>query len=141
MMKTLIYLSIFTLMACETDNDRDMQDSALTGRWQLVEVISGWTNETTPASTLDYKEYYDFGADSTVRKYRNTGEEALGNYTVEDKSDGIYIKIIYNDPTTDLKATCGEHEFLRWEKGKLYGGSLPCDGPGLNYEKIVRTDE
>jgi len=138
-MRTLI-IAIFA-MALGCDSGENEQNDGLTGTWKLTEVVSGWTNTTTPASELDYEEFYQFKSNKRMKKLRSTGEEAEGTYEVKELSDGTYIEIIYDNPDNDLKESCGGNEFLRVTDGQLQGGSLPCDGPGLTYEKVRRQSD
>lgn len=139
-MKHILIIIVSLLFGCESDSMNEKQVEII-GIWKLDEVTNSWSMDKTPAADLDYEEYYEFRADSTVRKYRSDGEEALGTFTVKELSDGRYFEISYNDPDTELKESCSENEFLKIEDDKLKGGSLPCDGPGLSYIKITSSKE
>ncbi|MEP2771153.1 MAG: hypothetical protein ABJH05_03325 [Fulvivirga sp.] len=140
-MKYLI-LSILLVVTMSCDKEEsEQQSSEIVGQWQLKEVVSGWTNQTTDASELGYEEFYEFRPDSTMRKFRSNGDAASGTYSIQTLSDGKYIEVVYDDENTKLRESCGGNEFLRVEKNQLMGGSLPCDGPGLNYVKVESTKE
>ena len=114
----------------------------ITGRWELAEVIAGWTGKVTPASGLDYRQYLVFYEDGTFLKTRSNGQSASGTYTTKELSDGVYVEIAYNDANTTLLESCSALEYLRLEENnRLMGGSLPCDGPGLAYTKTGSTSD
>ncbi|MTI22617.1 hypothetical protein E1176_16415 [Fulvivirga sp. RKSG066] len=138
-MKYLIVAIFIMTLGC--DSEEEAQGDAITGTWKLSEVVSGWTNEVTPADKLDYAEFYDFKANGKVKKYRSDGKSVEGTYTVEEKSDGTYIEVEYTDVNNELKESCGGNEFLRIEENQLKGGSLPCDGPGLTYVKAGKATD
>lgn len=127
-------------MSCDKE-EPEQQSGEVVGQWQLKEVVSGWTNQTTDASELGYEEFYEFRPDSTMRKFRSNGASASGIYSIQNLSDGKYLEVVYDDEKTDLKESCGGNEFLKIENGNLFGGSLPCDGPGLNYVKVESKKE
>lgn len=133
-MKQLLILLLPFLFACKSNTI--MQDDGLTGRWKLTEILNPWTNETKPSSILEYQEFYEFGPDNSVKKFRTNGEEARGKYEYKEQDNGLHIEITYEDPRTPLKASCYEKEFITILDNQLKGGSMPCDGPGLTYEKV-----
>lgn len=105
-------------MGCDKE-ESEQQSGEVVGQWQLKEVVSGWTNQTTDASELGYEEFYEFRPDSTMRKFRSNGASASGIYSIQNLSDGKYIEVVYDDENTDLKESCGGNEFLRIENGNL----------------------
>ena len=137
-------LSILTLMAsCQSNavpGESSHPVSITGGTWKLVKMVSGWTNQETPAEALEYEEYYTFQEDSTFTKYRSNGESATGTYLIGENEDGLYVETFYPEET-ELRESCtGGKEFLRLEQsGILVGGSLPCDGPALYYEKVEKV--
>lgn len=128
---------ILLISACASEKEGTMKgEDTITGRWELVEVIAGWTGKVTPASVLDYRQYLVFYEDGTFLKTRSNGQSASGTYTIKELSDGVYVEVAFNDENTTLLESCSGIEYLRLEKGnRLIGGSLPCDGPGLAYAK------
>lgn len=107
------------------------------GRWHMTGMISGWVLSKTPASQLDYNEYYDFKANGTFLKNRSTVKEnATGKYIIRKLTDGTYMELIFDNKNSELHECLSENEWLKLDDdGKLNTGSLPCDGLGYQYER------
>ncbi len=138
----VINLLCIYLFACELEKGMSVEDqSDIVGKWQLSEMISGWTAEVTPASQLDYNQYFIFNSDGTFLKNRSNGQSASGTYSIKELTSETYVEVTFNKPNSELLESCSSKEYLRLtDDHKLNGGSLPCDGPGLNYTKVWRSD-
>lgn len=142
-MKILFILSLLIAMAaCQPSNEVQKLSpppATLEGTWKLQRMILGWTNQEVSAETLEYEEFYTFKGDSTFTKYRTNGESAGGTYSTGRSEEGFFVKTFYAEET-GLRESCsaeGEYLLLK-DSGVLAGGSLPCDGPALFYEKEDR---
>lgn len=132
-----LFVLACTLLACSSSKDAPMQNdtpNTIVGKWQLDRMVAGWTNTVTPGDQLDFESFYEFKADGTFRKYYSTGEEASGTYLQSQKEDGLYLELSYPSPSDIIISCTPNQEYLQiMESGELYGGALPCDGPGVYY--------
>ncbi|NMM47315.1 lipocalin family protein [Marinigracilibium pacificum] len=140
-MNKFIYIPmlIFALVSCANIDNKTIQDQSITGNWTLHKMIAGRSQTEFTGSELGRYESYTFRGDKTFTKTvkeSNSSKSASGNYSLEDLSDGKYIKLEYdNDSELIDNCTGDQTEYLRIEEKELIGGSAPCDGPMLIYTK------
>ncbi len=107
-------------------------------KWELVAILSSWTNDITTGENLDRMEFYVFNPNGTFLKSRklNRGaiSEATGTYSVISSSGEEYLELIFKTGD-DLQASCTSgKEFLILRENTLSNRSwVPCDGPGFEY--------
>lgn len=145
-MKFLLILSLSIAMAaCQSNGvpEKSPLPVSIEGTQKLHSIVSGWTNEKFSAETLEYEEFYIFKEDSTFTKFRANGESADGTYSTGRNEDGFFVQTFYKEETSLRESCTTGREYLRLEEsGTLVGGSLPCDGPALYYEKDkVKVDQ
>ncbi|PWK18461.1 hypothetical protein LX92_04335 [Maribacter polysiphoniae] len=133
----LIYLILFTLIACESNDEvmGDVKDNF----YELQYVDAGLSGQIIEKEDLDFNEYIQFFPDSTFikqRTYSDSTSIARGSYTSLEKEEYDYLKLTY-DKNTYLIQSCGHtlEEYMRvLSKDEIFNGSyLPCDGPGYYY--------
>ncbi len=74
-----------------------------------------------------------------VRQIENDRIEGVGFFTFSENEGEMYLTLEYDSETELIESCIGEkliEKFYMPSFISLTGGSAPCDGPGLYYERI-----
>ncbi|MEM1336966.1 MAG: hypothetical protein AAF717_05005 [Bacteroidota bacterium] len=136
----IVMLSFLMISCSETEQSEPLGDS-LPQTWILVRFNAGLSGEVFSGEDLPYRESIILNTDSTFTRIRIRNDEqitAIGTfeYTQQNKEDYL---ILGNAEENDLIGNCSqslEEWFLFSTPTNLLGGGLPCDRPGLEYERV-----
>lgn len=150
-MKSLLYLFLlpllFLMSSCQSEND-NVSPSEITEKWKLTQIvytstIAGKLN--TPIAP-PYEEIFELKADGTFRRYRSTGYEATGTYSVKQYSTNEYGYLAIFDDNTLTYHELADYRQYSFTKGQVYLRQLStdvlvesyiaADGPAFYYHKI-----
>ena len=134
-----LYLLILVLfvMACSADESPSAMQE-LPQRWKLVKITNSMTGESVGENNLPYTITIQLNKDSTFvksRKEDDTVLSATGAFTIVQNENSTEL-ILDHDSENGLIENCGagttEH-FQLLPTGQLFGGAVPCDGPGYHF--------
>ena len=145
-MKRIVLISIlfFGIIACTTDSKEEVTNDFI-GSWKLLRMTGSMGNSVSTGTDMEWQESYLFNNDGTFIKSRdrnNTSIEISGTYRVTELSEGTFVELTY--PTeSEIIGSCisqlKETLFLK-SKYQITGTWNQCDGPGLEYGKLLPVD-
>lgn len=74
-----------------------------------------------------------------VRQFEDEKHEDSGSFAFNKKEGKMYLTLEYDSETELIESCIGEkftESFFMPSNISLTGGSAPCDGPGLFYQRI-----
>lgn len=150
-MKTLLYwLSlplVLLIFSCQS-SDENITPVQIMGKWKLIQVSYTSMIAGQPDSTISppYEEILELRADSTFRRYRSTGYEATGTFSLRQYGrDEVGILANFTDKTLSyhdlpdyrqFSYTEGQVYFRQVELDILVESYMASDGPSFYYQKI-----
>ena len=123
----LLMIVVSGLAACKK-SQQVAPPSALTGKWELRNVLGGFKDSSYAAGN---GTIYQFSSNNTFKHFTNGTQDDQGTY--EYKKDGVtfsgykYDALILNNTPGQLVTLNGN---------KLSIGTAVADGPQLDFEKI-----
>ncbi|MEO5909975.1 MAG: hypothetical protein ABIP95_03760 [Pelobium sp.] len=140
MKKVLTFLfAIIILSSCKKEETSD--GNSYPQKWKLITMKGQIANSSLSGNNLPYQENYQFNTNKTFTKTREengTTTSASGTYSVEEFESKIYYMLQYKE-ANKLIESCyfgSKEQSLYFVNNKLFGGSQPCDGPGLEYQRV-----
>lgn len=141
------YLIVILLLAsCSNEGDNTLESGLsivddFPQTWALVEVNTGLSGMILKGDALPYQENLTLNNDTTFTKIltNTTGTlRSQGTFALLTGDNGALLQLLHdNDNEVITNCSRSNEEFLRILDGvQLSGGALPCDGPGLLYERI-----
>ena len=128
-------------LSCSTNEESKSLPAGLPQIWKLSSLNLGLSGEVVSDDEIPYLETIELQMDSTFVKIRLRNDEtesATGTFRYQERNGDNYI-ILYNSETNDLIGNCTRslEEWFRLDsETTMFGGGLPCDRPGLGYERI-----
>ncbi|WP_281638355.1 hypothetical protein [Flavobacterium marginilacus] len=133
----------FFFTSCSKDNDENTNtaDSYL-GKWTLIKMSGTVFNSETTGNAMEYQEFYVFSDNGTFTKIRNKNTvqtTAAGTYIVKNIQEGTYLELTYSASSEIIGSCYGnlKEELHFSDKNTLSSTWRICDGPGLDYQKII----
>ncbi len=141
MRRLFLLLMLLSLYACSKNEEETPLVQGLPQIWQLSRLTIGLTGEVLMGQELPYQETLLLAADSTFLKTRTDADmvtTASGTFEIVP-FDGANFLILTHTERTGLLANCSntlQERFRMDSTTNLSGGALPCDGPGLAFERV-----
>lgn len=110
--------------------------------WELTEMSGSLSNVILTGSDMTWQETLSLESDGRFLKVRRFDEvriEGAGDFSFSEKEGETYLNLIYDSETILIESCTGEklNETLFMPTStSLRGGSAPCDGPGLYYDRV-----
>ncbi|MGB5357806.1 MAG: hypothetical protein WBN11_14040 [Eudoraea sp.] len=144
MIKKYAFLLSFLLIGCTNSNDSEgsFDMNSFPQEWKLTGMSGGLTNNILIGNDMPWQENITLEEDGRFLKARQFEEvriEGAGSFSFEEKEGETYLNLEYDSETLLIESCTGEKLnetlFMR-NTESLTGGSAPCDGPGLFYDRI-----
>ena len=144
MIKKYAFLLSFLLIGCTNSNDSEgsFDMNSFPQEWKLTGMSGGLTNNILIGNDMPWQENITLEEDGRFLKARQFEEvriEGAGSFSFEEKEGETYLNLEYDSETLLIESCTGEKLnetlFMR-NTESLTGGSAPCDGPGLYYDRI-----
>lgn len=140
------YLLILCLLitACSDLDDSNMvfDINSFPQKWTLTGMSGGLSGIFFTGSEMSWQETITLQNQKRFLKRRQIGNEVfegVGVFAFVEKEGEMYLSLEYNSET-ELIENCGHEKltelFYMPSTSTLTGGSAPCDGPGLYYDRI-----
>lgn len=145
----LSLIFIISLSSCtkeQTVASEDLSNEPVsitaTEKWQLVRMTGSMPNSGRTGAAMAWQEFYLLNPDKTFVKSREqsgTTSNANGTYKFITLSEQQYVALTYSSKNPLIGNCTGElKEYLLIEsEDKMSGTWNICDGPGLEYKKIL----
>ena len=137
----VIFLSLFS--SCSKDNEETpITTPDYLGKWTLIKMTGTMPNSKTIGEAMDWYEFYMFSNNGTFTKIRiqnKTQTTASGTYTTKKIEDVEHLELTYS-AESDIIGSCYGNlkEQLYFSNNNTLSSTWKnCDGPGLDYQKIV----
>ncbi|UMB61250.1 hypothetical protein MHL31_03375 [Lutibacter sp. A80] len=138
-----LFIIIILVISCSNDDETEVI-TGFQGYYELVKMTGGFEGSETTGAKMEWQEIYVLkNTDSTFVKTRFTNDSTYngnGTYTYKTIDNQKYIKFLFNE-NTDLIGNCTNdltEVLMVLEDGdKLVSTWNACDGPGLEYQKII----
>ena len=136
----VLVLCFLTISCSETEQSEPLREG-LPQRWTLVSFNTGLSGEVFSRENLPYQESIFLNPDSTftrIRIHNNERIEAIGTFEYIQQNGENYL-ILRNAEENELIGNCTQSMdewFLFTNSTNMLGGGLPCDRPGLEFERI-----
>ncbi|WP_431129817.1 hypothetical protein [Flagellimonas flava] len=143
MLRHNVYILFFFLFSCSNSARDDLifDSNIFPQRWELTGMSTGLSGGLLEGDDLPWTETIVLEKDSRFFKTRlldNEESEGKGIFDFSEINNEMYLILNY-DTGTDLIESCGNENqtetFFMPSVTALIGGSAPCDGPGLFYER------
>lgn len=137
----VIFLSVFS--SCTKDKEEEeLTTTELLGKWTLIKMTGTIQNSETTGEAMDWHEFYIFSDNGTFTKIRirnNTQTTASGTYTTKKIEDVEHLELTYSTESDIIGSCYGnlKEELFFSNNNTLSSTWRNCDGPGLDYQKIV----
>lgn len=134
---------VFFFSSCSKDEEKstDTTESYI-GKWTLIKMSGSLVNSETTGAAMPYHEFYVFNDNGTFTKFRNKDTNqitASGTYVVTNVDERTSVELTYST-TSEIIGSCygNQKEILYFSnKDTLSSTWQHCDGPGLDYQKLV----
>ncbi len=132
------------IISCSVKNDSgDVLDiGSFPQQWILTGMSGGLTGSFFTGSEMSWQETITLQSDMRFLKIRQFEDEKLegsGSFAFNEKDSEMYLTLEYDSETELIESCIGEkftESLFMPSNISLSGGSAPCDGPGLFYERI-----
>ena len=138
----ILILSFLILSCSESEEAETLQlQDGLPQTWVLVSFNAGLSGEVFSGENLPYHESIRLNTDSTFTRTRvqdNESTTVSGTFEYGQISNDDFL-ILHNTEENDLIGNCTrslEEWFVFQTPTNMLGGGLPCDRPGLGFERI-----
>jgi hypothetical protein len=144
-MKILCFFLLCLLVfGCSKKNNSDdlLDINSFPQEWRLTGMSGGLAGGFFSGNEMSWQEALTLQNDMTflkVRQLDNDKFEGRGTFTFNEKDGEMYLTLEYYSETELIESCTGEkstESFFMPSTTSLSGGSAPCDGPGLFYERI-----
>lgn len=136
-MKILLFLWIFSFVACSSDKPKDNQKTSIIGKWQLLEEYRSIAGENPQWIPVENSYFYIFTEDHTFTSNRFSECQA-GSYSLINNQ--LILDFGCADFTAGIEIPEGTFvENYSLENGFLYlsPNYLTCDeGCGYKFRKV-----
>jgi len=146
-------LVLVTLFSCQKEEmtlspsqkEEGQLDKLYPQTWQLVKMTGQLPNSVVTGAAMPWQEFYIFQADGTFTKIRRKGNqelEAKGTYSLQTLTNGPCYVLTY-EQENELIGNCivEPMEYLSLQANNtLISGWWACDGPGLEYNRVIPFD-
>lgn len=111
-------------------------------RWELTTMIGSIPGAVFEDDELLWQETITLKSDGSFIKVRlidNKRLEGTGSFVFSEENNDMYLTLEFDSETDLIESCSGEkitESFFMPTTNLLSGGSAPCDGPGLFYERI-----
>ncbi|NAY93336.1 hypothetical protein GTQ34_15605 [Muricauda sp. JGD-17] len=138
------YILLFIFFSCSNSNKDEIvfDSNVFPQHWELTGMSTGLSGDFLEGDDLPWRETILLEKDNRFVKTRlvdNQKNEAGGVFDFSIVNDEMYLVLNY-DVETDLIESCGTENLVETlfmpSIISLIGGSAPCDGPGLFYERM-----
>lgn len=134
---------VFFFSSCSKEDEKstDTTESYI-GKWTLIKMSGSLVNSETTGAAMPYQEFYVFNDNGTFTKFRNRNADqttASGTYIVTNNNDRMILELTY-PASSEIIGSCygNQKEVLYFSnKDTLSSTWQHCDGPGLDYQKII----
>ena len=144
-MKKIVSLTFcLLLMSCSDldDSNQVFDIHSFPQKWALTGMSGGLSGVLITGSEMSWQETITLQNQHRFLKRRQVGNEifeGVGVFAFVEKEGEMYLSLEY-DSETELIENCGHEKltelFYMPSTSTLTGGSAPCDGPGLYYDRI-----
>ncbi len=140
----IMFVLLLVFNSC-TNNSEESTINDFEGKWILGKMTGGTANSETTGAEMEWQEFYVLNKNGTFIKSRNRDgviTEISGTYSISNLADGDFLHLIYRSEN-DIIGSClsNTEENLRLKsKYTMASMWLQCDGPGLEYGKVLPVD-
>lgn len=141
---TFVFGLLCILSSCNKESEKSIYQD-YQGQWVLVKMSGNTPDSETTGQEMEWQESYKFNGNGTFLKSRQqngTVTESSGSFTVLKSEEGTSLELIHTS-TSDIIGSClgDQKEVLFLESSNVMTSTWnQCDGPGLEYEKTIKTD-
>ena len=138
-----IVILLITFSSCSKDNDENTNSTAdYLGKWTLVKMSGSMNNSETVGSAMEWQEFYIFNENETFTKIRirkDIQSTASGTYILKNIQNEKYLELTYPNESNIIGSCYGnlKEELYFSANNTLSSTWSYCDGPGLDYKKII----
>lgn len=140
-MSIILCLLIFGCSQAD-DSDKIFDKNSFPQEWKLVGMSGGLSGSFFEGAEMPWQETITLQSSFRfikVRQVENRNYRGTGAFTFTKLEGENYLILEYDAETELIESCSGENLIERLfmpDSVSLNGGSAPCDGPGLYYEKI-----
>lgn len=136
----VVFLSVFS--SCTKDNKENTTTADYHGKWTLVKMSGSMFNSQTTGNAMEWQEFYIFSDNDTFTKIRIRNDvhtTASGTCIAKNNQDGMILELTYPKDSEIIGSCYGnQKEELYFSANNTLSSTWQnCDGPGLDYQKIV----
>jgi len=135
------WVFLLFLVACSDSDDNDPLTQSLPQTWELTGINVGISGENFEENELPWQETLLLNSDNSfvrTRVFENETITATGQFEFLETSGEMQLLLIHNEDSQLVENCSGSNEErLRFiSNNQLSGGAVPCDGPGLFYNRL-----
>ncbi|MGB5204018.1 hypothetical protein [Eudoraea sp.] len=141
--KCALLLSLLIVACTNNDDSENVFDiKSFPQEWELTGMSGGLSPVLLTGSDMTWQETLTLESDGRFLKVRRFDEvriEGAGDFSFSEKEGETYLNLTYDSETILIESCTGEkllETLFMPTTTSLRGGSAPCDGPGLYYNRI-----
>lgn len=139
-----VLLLCILIISCTTSDDSSgvLDIDSFPQQWKLTGMSGGLSGSFFTGSEMSWQETITLQSDMRFLKIRQFEDEKLegsGSFAFNEKEGEMYLTLEYDSETQLIENCFGEkitENLFMPSNISLAGGSAPCDGPGLFYERM-----
>ena len=140
----VVFAFLFMLSSCNKDSDKSIYHD-YQGKWVLVKMSGNTPDSETTGEEMVWQESYKFNGNGTFTKERDQNgalTESSGSLTVLKSEEGTLLELIHATENDIIGSCLGDKkEVLVLKSTSVMTITWnQCDGPGLEYDKMMNTD-
>ncbi len=145
MKRVAIIFGLMLIVSSCSNNSEEPSSNDFEGKWILGKMTGSTPNSETMGDNMEWQEFYVINKNKTFIKTRDRDgdiTEISGTYTILNFPEGDVLHLTYSSESKIIGSCLSilEENLILKSSYLMASTWLQCDGPGLEYGKVLPID-